>query len=122
MVTCEGKAGSLRSHPNQNAIFDTEVGGGIQLFTRHNDADNRFASLILNLHILLIEGNLHSIVLHLVVDNGSVIDMSVSDSSRLGFDNKEVLEGLGTVYREGEVCKVVAKLHRLIMYAIYPTA
>ena len=122
MIARKGKAGSLRSRPNQHAVFHTEVGGRIELLARHNDADNGLLAIVLNLHIRLVERNLHTLVLDLVIDNGGFVDMSATDGSRLGLDDEEVLQGLRAVHRESEVGEVVSELHGFVVHAIHPTA
>ena len=47
--------------------------------------------------------------------------MARAYGSRLSLDDEKVLQRLGAIHGESEVCEVVAELHRLVMYAIYPT-
>ena len=122
MVADKRKAGSLRSRPNQHAIFKAEVHGRIELFARHDDADNRLASAILYLHIFLLERYLYAFVLYLIVDDGGFVDVAAANGIGRGLDDKEVLQRLGAVNGEGEVREVVAELHRLVVYAIDPPA
>ena len=121
MVTRQGEARCLRSRPHQHAILISEVRRRIELFARHNNTDDSLASAIPNRHILLLEGNLHPLVLYLIIDNRGIVDVARAYGSRLSLDNEEVLQRLGAIYRESEVSEVVAELHRFVMYAIYPT-
>ena len=92
---------------------EREAGRRIQLLTRHNDAYERLTPSVLYLHIRLPERNFHTIVLYLVIYYRGLIDVAVTDSTRLGLHNKEILQGLGTIHSEGKICKVVTELHRL---------
>ena len=98
MIAGKHKAGSLRSCPLQHAILGREVGGRIQLLARHNHCDDGLTPAILDLHILLAERNLHALVLHLIIYNGCIVDMTATNSSCSCLHDEEVLERLGTIY------------------------
>ena len=122
MIARKGKAGSLRLGPHEDSILKSQVGGRIKLLARDNDTDDGLATLIANLHVLLLERNLDTLVLNLVINDRGIIYVSGANSTCFGLDNKEILERLGTVDRESEVCEVVAKLHGLVVHAIHPTS
>ena len=122
MIACKGKSGGLRSRPHQHTILYSKVGGRIKLFARHNDTDNGFPAIVLNLDILAVERNLHAIILELVVDDRGIVDMPTAYGSCLGLDNKEVLQWFGTVHGSRKVRKIIPELHGLIVHAIHPTA
>ena len=122
MIAGKGEAGSLRCRPNQHAILQTEIGGRIKLLARYHNADNGLAALIPDFHICLLKRNLHTFILNLIIDNGSVVDVSAANGSRLRLDNKEILQGLGAVKSGCQVCQVVTELHRFVMDAIGPSA
>ena len=122
MIARQLEAGSLRRRPHEHAILEAEIGDGIELFARNNHADNGLAAIVQYLHVFLVEGNLHAFVLYFVIYNGCLVNVSAANGIGLRLDDKEVLQRLGAVHGEGQVGQVVAKLHRLGMYAISPAA
>ena len=99
-----------------------QVARGVELFARHNDADDRLLALVLDSHVVAVEGNLHAVGVHLVVDDGGVVDVSIAHGCVLRLHDEEVLERTGTVEGCREVGEVVAELHGLVVHAVHPAS